>query len=201
MIPNTPFCSTSCWAAVTLRAGSPASSTTVRLILRFPTSPSEFAMSIRAFIPSSDAANDDALGPLKGRIAPTLIVELLTPSVFGHGFGAFTGLRFENWPDPPPLAAPAAPLSSATGPTVSTTATSKATRRMTIVPPLPTGQSRGVFTLGWPPVQVGATAVSRSTSRVRWTCPVAGVRGNASTSSTRRRLLEPGEPPLAVGAE
>src|ERR1700683_5490284 len=115
MIPKTPSCSTSCWAAVTLRAGSPASSTTVRLILRFPSSPSELAMSILAFTPSSEATNDEALGPVNGRISPTLIVLLLTPSELGHELAALTRLRFENCPEPPPLAAPAAPPSRLSG--------------------------------------------------------------------------------------
>src|ERR1019366_3484136 len=78
MIPNTLFCSTSCCATVTFRAGSPASSATVRLILRFPSSPLEFATSKRARMPSSDAANDCASGPVWGRIAPTLIWVSLT---------------------------------------------------------------------------------------------------------------------------
>ncbi len=157
-------------------------------------------MSIRAFIPSSDAANDDALGPLKGRIAPTLIVELLTPSVFGHGFGAFTGLRFENWPDPPPLAAPAAPLSSATGPTVSTTATSKATRRMTIVPPLPL--VRGGEYSPWGGRPSGRCHRGESLDQ-QGALHLTGGRGARQRLDEldAARLLEPGQPALAVGAE
>src|SRR5713226_622242 len=101
-IPKTLSCSTSFCAAVTLRAGSPASSSTVNEILRLPSSPLEFARSKRARIPFSESENDGALGPLWGRIAPTLISVALTPGSFVHELGALTRFGFWYWPEPPP---------------------------------------------------------------------------------------------------
>ena len=94
MMPKTLSCSTSCWAAVTFLAGSFWSSTGSNVILRFPSSPSWFAFSMRASMPSFAAPKDGAAGPERGRMPPTLISLLLTPGSFLQGFGSLTGFRF-----------------------------------------------------------------------------------------------------------
>src|SRR4051812_31512873 len=80
--------STSWRAASWSRVRSPPSSRTTSWILRAPSSPVLFALSIRARRPSSVDANDCACSPLFGRIAPTLIVVSVIPGSLTHGFGA-----------------------------------------------------------------------------------------------------------------
>ena len=136
MSANTFSCSTSCCAAVTLRAVSPPSSAFTRVSLRLPSSPSAFAFAKRALMPSRMPENV-AEGPDVGTMLPILISVSVMPGSFLHGVGASMCFRFLNW-SAGLASAPAAPETPS--PTVTSAAalrptTTRANRRCFIVPP------------------------------------------------------------------